>query len=203
MIRRTAAETQNRLINAARQAFAAVGFERAPTSSIAAAAGCSEPTLFKHFGSKTGLLVAVLRDAGDRVLARLEQARVSSAGDFPVFATLACPLLGDPLFGEMARLRSFALTRADDPDVRAVIDENVAGFDRLLDAVLAAGQAGGTVRPDVPPAVLRELILGMLLAAGFRRHLAPEPESGRGPQALLASLLVLIRPAPTEGNVSA
>lgn len=151
--------------------------------------------MFKHFGSKTGLLVAVLGDAGATVLGRLEEARAALGGDFATFVGQASGLLADPLFGEMARLRSFALTRADDLDVRAAIDDNIAGFDRLLDDVLADGQRSGTVRGDVAAADLRELILGLLLAAGFRRALNPAGDDD--PSRLLTSLLLLIRPAPT------
>jgi AcrR family transcriptional regulator len=152
--------------------------------------------LFKHFGTKTGLLVAVPGDAGTTVLGRLEEARVASGGDFTVFVDEAWELLADPLFGEMARMRSFALTRADDPDVRAAIDDNVAGFDRLIDDVLAAGQRSGTVRGDVLAADVRELILGLLLAAGFRHAL--NPGGGGNPSRLLSLLLTLIQPSPTR-----
>jgi len=69
----------------------------------------------------------------------------------------------------MARLRSFAVTRADRPDVRAAIDDNIAGFDRLLEEVLADGQRSGTVQGDRSAADLREMTLGLLLAAALRR----------------------------------
>jgi hypothetical protein len=69
----------------------------------------------------------------------------------------------------MARLGSFALTRADDPDMRAAIDDNIVGFDRLLEEVLADGQRSGTVPGDMSAADVREMILGLLLAAGLRR----------------------------------
>lgn len=151
--------------------------------------------MFKHFGSKTGLLVAVLGDAGATVLGRLEEARAASGGDFTAFVSQASALLADPLFAEMARLRSFALTRIDDPDVRAAVDDNIAGFDRLLDDVLAGGQRSGMVRSDVSAADLRELVLGLLLAAGFRHAL--NPASDGDPSRPLASLVLLIRPAPT------
>jgi AcrR family transcriptional regulator len=52
--------THDRLIQAARDAFAAHGLRGATTKTIAEAAGVSEVTLFRHFATKKELFIAVL-----------------------------------------------------------------------------------------------------------------------------------------------
>src|SRR5665213_2176571 len=53
--------TADRLIDAAERIFARDGLEAATTRAIARAAGCNEVTLFRHFGTKDGILAAVVR----------------------------------------------------------------------------------------------------------------------------------------------
>jgi len=186
--------TRQGLIDSARTAFASKGFDRAATAAIASAAGCSEPTLFKYFGSKVGLLVAVLRDAQDSVFGTLDLAVAEAGGDFDVFAATAAQIIASPLFGEMARLRSFALTRVDDADVRSAVVDGVAGFDALLTSRLEAGQRAGAVRSDIPAGHLSELILGLMLAAGFRYALEGE-DAAENLSPVIASLLAMMRPS--------
>ncbi|MFI7613606.1 TetR/AcrR family transcriptional regulator [Nonomuraea terrae] len=67
----TAAETRERLLLAAADAFAERGYDGTRVVDIAAAAGVSNGALYAHFGSKAELLVAALRTHGQRLLASL------------------------------------------------------------------------------------------------------------------------------------
>ncbi|MEV0593512.1 TetR family transcriptional regulator [Nonomuraea cavernae] len=67
----TAAETRERLLQAAADGFAERGYDGTRVADIAAAAGVSNGALYAHFGSKAELLVAALRAHGPRLLARL------------------------------------------------------------------------------------------------------------------------------------
>ncbi|MEV0585843.1 helix-turn-helix domain-containing protein [Nonomuraea sp. NPDC050310] len=67
----TAAETRERLLHAAADAFATRGYDGTRVADIAAAAGVSNGALYAHFGSKADLLVAALRAHGPRMLACL------------------------------------------------------------------------------------------------------------------------------------
>ncbi len=53
-------ETRERILRAARQLMAQKGFKGATTRLIAEEAGVNEVTLFRHFGSKEGILRALL-----------------------------------------------------------------------------------------------------------------------------------------------
>jgi len=67
----TAAETRDRLLQAAAVAFAERGYDGTRVADIAAAAGVSNGALYSHFGSKADLLVSALRKHGRRMLADL------------------------------------------------------------------------------------------------------------------------------------
>ena len=54
--------------------FSRNGFRGTGTSEIAAAAGCSEPVIYKHFASKQALFVAVLEDSKHYMRDRLAAA---------------------------------------------------------------------------------------------------------------------------------
>ncbi|MGQ9838458.1 MAG: TetR/AcrR family transcriptional regulator [Cyanobacteriota bacterium] len=56
--------SRQRLLNAARDLFVRQGIPQTTTRQIADLAGVNEVTLFRHFGSKQGLLLAVFRDLG-------------------------------------------------------------------------------------------------------------------------------------------
>ena len=53
-------ETGQRILQAAAQVFSEQGYTAATTRAIAAAAGVNEVTLFRHFGSKKNLLMAMI-----------------------------------------------------------------------------------------------------------------------------------------------
>jgi len=66
-----AAQTRERLLRAAADAFAAHGYDGTRVADIAAAAGVSNGALYAHFASKADLLVEALRTHGRQVLADL------------------------------------------------------------------------------------------------------------------------------------
>jgi AcrR family transcriptional regulator len=66
-----AAQTRERLLRAAADAFAVRGYEGTRVADIAAAAGVSNGALYAHFSSKADLLVEALRRHGRQVLADL------------------------------------------------------------------------------------------------------------------------------------
>ncbi len=55
--------TQQKIINAAIKVFSEKGFEGATTSEIAQEAGVAEGTIFRHFGTKKGILQGILISA--------------------------------------------------------------------------------------------------------------------------------------------
>ena len=75
--RRAPAEKRARIIAVARACFSEQAYEDTTTAEIARRAGVSEGTIFHHFGTKRGLLVAVAEnyalDMARSVLGGLEE----------------------------------------------------------------------------------------------------------------------------------
>lgn len=64
-------ERRAQLIDAAARAFVRGGFTATSLEDVAAEAGVTKVVIYHHFDSKRELYLAVLRDAGDRVQARI------------------------------------------------------------------------------------------------------------------------------------
>lgn len=71
---RLSAEQRRELILArAKEVFAQHSYREASTSLLANASGVTEPMLYKHFGSKRGLFLAVLDHYGDQFIRQWRQ----------------------------------------------------------------------------------------------------------------------------------
>ena len=78
--RLSAEDRRSAIIAAARVLFSHNGFRGTGTSDIAAAAGCSEPVIYKHFASKQALFAAVLEDS-TRLMRERFAAAAAEGGD--------------------------------------------------------------------------------------------------------------------------
>src|SRR5215472_6893173 len=72
--------SHDRILRAAKQLFAQNGYENTSTVAIAREAGTSESQLMKHFGSKQGLLIAILDRGWNGVV---ERAKVTAQQSSP------------------------------------------------------------------------------------------------------------------------
>lgn len=181
--RMSAQERRASILRAARGEFSRSGFHGASTARIAAAAGCSEPMLYKHFAGKQALFGAVLTEVSTAMEAQIDEA-LSQPGD-PLENWLAFlpGAMGSALYAEMVGLRKLAVT-LDEPQI---LDELRAGTERLHErarnAIRRAKQEG-TVRPDVDPDYVAWMWLGITLAASFRHSIGdPQGFAGMHPHA--------------------
>ncbi len=164
--KRNPGATRQRILDAARQLLAE-GDGDLEMARVAQAAGVSQGLAYHHYGSKEGLLNAVVNDFYDRMetaslMARLEHIddwddreceRVRRYLDF---------LLQDPL-GVIVTTR---LART--PAVAAV---DAQRWDKLVTVGarnMAEGQAGGAVKNDTESELLTAMVLGAARAAAAR-----------------------------------
>jgi len=190
--RRSGAQTRERLLGAAGAAFARRGYGATTTAEIAAAAGCSEPTLFKHFGSKQALLVAAIHATGVQLVATLKAPLPPGRDPFEAFAERARSLLLNPSLGELSRLRTFALALSDEVD----LGDAASGLRTFLNSAaeaVAAGQASGSVRPDLVPADVAQLVFAIALLFGFRSALDGDQAAAADLAPVVDSLLTMLR----------
>ncbi|NIH80661.1 TetR/AcrR family transcriptional regulator [Amycolatopsis viridis] len=67
---------RDRILAAAEELFAEHGYARTSTARLAAAAGVPQGLIFYHFGTKEGLLLALIRERSTQTLADLVPAEV-------------------------------------------------------------------------------------------------------------------------------
>ena len=150
-LRADARRNRDRLLQAARDAFAEFGFA-VPLDEIAARAGVGPGTVYRHFATKEALFQAVV---STRVADLVAEARRG--------ATNADP--GGAFFGFLDRLGAEGAAKADTSDAITVPGPLRDEMREALAVLLARAQSAGAVRPDVTVTDLVALFKG-LFAAG-------------------------------------
>jgi AcrR family transcriptional regulator len=147
--RADAVRNRAKILDAATQVFAAAG-AAASTEEVAAVAGVAVGTVFRHFPTKTDLLVAIMKDALEQL-----RARTASPGTtiFSVFTDVVAEAAGKRSVVELL------------PGVG--LDDTLAAFRDDIARLLAQAQADGTVRPDIQ---LDEVMALLVSAAQGAMH---------------------------------
>lgn len=163
---------RTRLLNAAVHVFDRKGYAGASVREIAELAGVTKPTLYYHFGSKEGVLLAILtlahgefvqivRDgiarsgsAVDRITALCERVYGLFERNVPVARVAHAVLLGPP-----DAIPPFDLTVFE------------TGFRTAIVQIVTEGQAAGELRPV--PAADVALAVGGILQGCNERQLHP------------------------------
>lgn len=159
-LRADARRNREKVLDAARDAFAASGYD-VPLDEIAARAGVGPGTVYRHFPSKEALFEAVI---ASRVRNLAADARRLAGTESP----------GDAFFGFLSRIGEEAAAKRDMPDafdVPGPLREEVLA---ALDTLLRRAQASGTVRADVTTPDLMILLKGLLRSM----HDTPDGEAG-------------------------
>jgi AcrR family transcriptional regulator len=165
--RLSADDRRSAIIGAARTLFARNGFHGTGTSEIAAAAGCSEPVIYKHFASKQALFAAVLEDSALYVRERFLEATQGEDDFLDAYVRFVHGLANNPRAAELHRLRYLAVTLTDEPEIHASLTAMVAAWQGGVRAAVESAQASGRIRTDVPVDSVAMLFFGLAQAAGF------------------------------------
>ena len=179
--RLTRAERKRQLLAHAKQLFATLGYHATTTEKIAAAAGVTEPVLYRHFDSKKALFMEVLEEVRSATL-RAWQAETAGVGD-PLAKLHA---IADSYLGSTRRhaveLRVLhrALVETDDEEVGALLRSFYLDSEALLARVIAEGQQSGVFRRSLDPRVgaweLIRTALGYTLTLPLGVPLYDEPD---------------------------
>ncbi|GEL26215.1 TetR family transcriptional regulator [Pseudonocardia sulfidoxydans NBRC 16205] len=171
---RDAAATRRALLEAARELFAAVGYDATTVRAVADRAGVNQALLFRHFGNKEGLFAEAISGAA---MAVLEDGPPEELLRRTLDAIMADDPSGTELF--FAVLRSTGSSEAG-VLMRAELESRWAGAFASLAAT-----------DDVDDAALRaELVLAWLLGIGLLRTvIATRPIAGADPGTISAHVL--------------
>jgi AcrR family transcriptional regulator len=131
-------ERREDILNHAKTVFARYGYADASTSELARASEVTEPMLYKHFGSKKGLFLAVLNEFSTQFLKALQE-RISRRAERDILDALEhviddyCAAIKAD--SETQRILFQAVTESGDPDIARCVgghNRTVYGFIRQL-----------------------------------------------------------------------
>ncbi len=157
--------TRDRLIQSALELFTAQGVGNTTTRSIAERAEVNEVTLFRHFGNKHGLLLAVIEESsafrhlGESLLNRASPTdNISQALKVYASECLAAlervPELVRSVVGESDQFPA---------ENRRALGQGLTAANRYVAQYLAAAMGQGQLTTALPPEKLASLLNGMIL----------------------------------------
>lgn len=157
--RQTAEIRREAVLEAARIEFARRGLHGASTDAIARRAGISQPYLFRLFGSKKKLFLAVNEMCFVRTLDVFREAARGKSGEEALNAIGAAyrALIDEDQTLLQGQLQSYAAA-VDDPEVRA---SSARGYGRLVDYVETVS---GADRPTISRFFATGMLLNVLVA---------------------------------------
>ena len=146
-----AADRREAVILAGVREFGTRGYAGTTTQSIAEQVGVSQPYLFRLFGTKKSMFMAVVRDGFERCRAAFEASAKAAGAGTPEEILEAIGRTADLLVdGDLLRLQLQAYAACDDPEIRAVVHHEwtqlyqaVARWSGADDAALRAWFAEG------------------------------------------------------------
>jgi AcrR family transcriptional regulator len=179
----TLLSSRDRILLAAKVLFSKNGYENASTVAIARQAGTSESQLMKHFGSKQGLLFAILEQGWSAVLHR-------------AYALSSMPVRSPQVLIDV--LEAYIVELQYDPEMRTLLvlesrrtrrDESGSSlgggrqqFGSLLENILKDLNNQGVLQPDLNVTATRAALFGMVEGLLFEEVVGSS--MGRPPQYL-------------------
>ena len=174
-----ATDTRTLIIEAARRRLLQDGYARLSTRKVAEEAAVPLSQLHYHFGSKSGLILALFEGENRR---RLDRQRGMYAADEPLWKRYerACDFLEDDLESGYVRvLQEMIAAGWSNAEIGAAVRELLGGWFHLLAEVAREEERrGGPLGPftaDELAALVANAFIGAeaLLLLGFDRHVTP------------------------------
>lgn len=156
-----AGSSHDRILAAAKRLFASQGYEATSTMAIARLAGTSESQMMKHFGSKEGLLEAILDHGWKSMGSALHTIEAMPPGAPKLMAMLGIvldTLNQDPDLKELYLLEGRRIRREGR---HVVLSAGYIEFVKRVDDVLKKMAADGQLRAGISPDAVRSGIMGM------------------------------------------
>lgn len=185
--------TRAAIVDAATPLLYERGLDGIGIAELCTRLGVSKETLYRHFGTKDGLIRAVLETRSDRVFSWLAEA-VAGAGPSPADQLTAAfdalqSWYDDPVFRGCAMVNAAA--QHHDESVRALTTRHL---DRYLELLTGIAERAGASNPDVLGRQWLMLVEGATVVAA---HHGP---ARAGELASAAAIALLPGSAPTGGH---
>ncbi len=152
--RLTRAERKRQLLGHAKQLFVTLGYPHVTTEKIAAAAGVTEPVLYKHFESKKALFLEVLQEIREATLTRWHAETAELADPLAKLHLVADLYLGSTKAHAVEfRIMHRTLVECDDEEVLALLRSFYLDSEVFLAKIISEGQQTGVFRRSLDPRV--------------------------------------------------
>lgn len=159
------AETQTRILRAARRLFARHGYDGTTTRELAQEAGVAEGTIFRHFENKKAILVEVATQGWVEILTDL-LTELSEMGSYKAVAQVMRRRMLN-LHQNADLLRVCFMEAQFHPDLRDRIQSDViVKMTDVAEAFFQTAMDQGIYRP-MNPRIVAQVFLGMFTIAGF------------------------------------
>jgi AcrR family transcriptional regulator len=181
-------ETAQRIIQAAARVFSQQGFAGATTRAIAAEAGVNEVTLFRHFGSKKNLMLAVINQRSV-----MPEVRTALAGQLTGDYRHDLLHIGTHFLASTSERRNEILMTLFEaqrlPEIRDTIAEVPLQQQKALGRYLRRQIERGVVR-DMDPDLAAQAFLGMFFAYATSYLMLAGQDAAETPLETVAVLFV-------------
>jgi AcrR family transcriptional regulator len=183
-------------MDVALQAFSVRGYSAVRLSDIATDAGVTRGAVYWHFGSKKGLLLAILREFASSSFQVTMEVLESDLEPILKIREMIRRMISAteesevPLAHRRLAMRFMAETPGGFEDVHKAISDEMRSLTRLLTRVIREGQSAGEIRSDVDARVINGTIGAILRGSAIlegRRYPGSIP---RGTSNKVADLVI-------------
>jgi AcrR family transcriptional regulator len=148
------AERKKQLLEHAKKLFVTHGYQDTTTEKIAAAAGVTEPVLYRHFESKKALFIEVLQEIRHATLERWNTETAGLTDPLAKLHAIADLYLGTTREHALEfRIMHRTLIETDDGEIAASLRTFYLDSETLLAQVISEGQQTGVFRRNLDPRV--------------------------------------------------
>lgn len=162
----SAVDTRQRIIDVAARLFFERGYVRATTRHIAAEAGLSEVTLFRHFGTKLALFEAVLEArSGIPAIQRMFEEQMT--GDYVTDLGTVARHIVTNMVADNDAMRLLLCDTQHEPEMREVMQQKMGERRTLFNDYFRALVQRGDIRPGLETDAVTQAFVGMCYHYGM------------------------------------
>ncbi len=154
--------SRERIILSAKHLFARNGYENTSTVAIAREAGTSESQLMKHFGSKQGLLSAILDRGWAAIIQRVQGLQRTGTPADRLIGMLDAIVVEMEHDHELKELMTLEARRVRKDSRDVLMSRGHRQFIELFDGLLSEMRGQNKIRADVNLEAVRAALIGMV-----------------------------------------
>lgn len=158
------------ILTQAKKVFASHSYAEASTGELARASDVTEPMLYKHFGSKKGLFIAVLNEFGELFMRRLQE-RIDRRVENDLLEALEqiipdyrATIMADP---DIHRVFFQALAESGDPQIAQEVGKHNQHIYQLIRSLFTRAKQEGYLNQDVDIDVATWGYLSVIIAMQY------------------------------------